>query len=337
MAYTGIDNPGEYFNTKLYSGSGSASNITGVGFQPDWVWIKCRTNAVSHSLNDSVRGANKQLESNDTGAETSFTNALTTFGSDGFTVDTSGETGQSGRTYVSWNWYKDSTAGFDIVSWAGNATNRTISHSLSAVPTMMIVKNRSAATSWIVYHHKNTTAPQTDHLKLDTNDATSDDDSMWNDTAPTSSVLSLKTSTSVNGNSANYIGYIFTDIKGFSKSGSYIGNGAAAIGPHIFLGFKPAFIIIKSSSNADDWRLVDNKRSTGSNGNPRDQHLFAHTTGTDSGSSSDGVEDGINFLSNGFQIRQATNGYNGSGRTYIYMAWAESPVVNSNGIPNLAE
>ena len=338
MAYTGIDNPGEYFNTVIYTGNNvAARGITGVGFQPDWVWIKCRTNAVSHSLNDSVRGANKQLESNDTGAETSFTNALTTFGSDGFTVDTSGETGQSGRTYVSWNWYKDSTAGFDIVSWAGNATNRTISHSLSAVPTMMIVKNRSAATSWIVYHHKNTTAPQTDHLKLDTNDATSDDDSMWNDTAPTSSVLSLKTSTSVNGNSANYIGYIFTDIKGFSKSGSYIGNGAAAIGPHIFLGFKPAFIIIKSSSNADDWRLVDNKRSTGSNGNPRDQHLFAHTTGTDSASSSDGVEDGINFLSNGFQIRQATNGYNGSGRTYIYMAWAESPVVNSNGIPNLAE
>jgi len=341
MAYTGIDNPGEYFNTVIYTGNNvAARGITGVGFQPDWVWLKDRSVGYPHITWDSGRTNKASLAINTTAAEVTTTaRTLSSFDSNGFTTpNVTGDIfNDNGTAFVAWNWYKDSTAGFDIVSWAGNATNRTISHSLSAVPAMMIVKNRSAATSWIVYHHKNTAAPQTDHLKLDTNDATSDDDSMWNDTAPTSSVLSLKTSTSVNGNSANYIGYIFTDIKGFSKSGSYIGNGAAAIGPHIFLGFKPAFIIIKNSSNADDWRLVDNKRSTGSNGNPRDQHLFAHTTGTDSGSSSDGVEDGINFLSNGFQIRQATNGYNGSGRTYIYMAWAESPVVNSNGIPNLAE
>jgi len=212
---------------------------------------------------------------------------------------------------------------------AGNATNRTISHSLSAVPTMMIVKNRSAATSWIVYHHKNTAAPQTDHLKLDTNDATSDDDSMWNDTAPTSSVLSLKTSTSVNGNSANYIAYLFAEKQGYSKFGSYIGNGNAN-GSFVYLGFKPAFLMIKCTDAARSWQIHNSKSSPFNNGNAN-ARLFANLVDAEATNSS------LDLLSNGFKTREGDDlNTNGSGNAYIYMAFAEQPFVTSTGIPATA-
>ncbi len=327
MAYTTIDNPGEYFNTKLYAGSGSASNITGVGFQPDWVWIKCRTNAVSHSLNDSVRGANKQLESNDAGAETSFTNALTSFNSDGFTVDTSGETGQSGRTYVAWNWKKTATAGFDIVAYTGNGSARTISHSLSAVPNVMIVKGRSKADGWFIYHHKNTSAPETDFIRLDSTDATTDNGNVWNDTAPTSSVFTVGIDNGVNENTETYIAYLFTQKKGFSKFGSYTGNGNAD-GTFVYTGFKPAFVMFKRTDTTNNWHIGDNKRLNPYN--PLSTQLYPNLNNAETEQADQ------DFLSNGFKIRTHNNFQNASGGTYIYMAFAESPFVTSTGIPTTA-
>jgi len=329
MAYTTIDKPTDYFETKLYSGSGSASNITGVGFQPDWVWIKCRTNAVSHSLNDSVRGANKQLESNDNGAETSFTNALTSFNSDGFTVDTSGETGQSGRTYVSWNWKKTATAGFDIVSYTGNGSNRTISHSLSAVPKMMIVKNRDASEEWTVYHAGNTSAPATDYLALNTNGATTDSNNRWNDTLPTSSVFTVGTSGVVNANGQKFIAYLFSEKKGYSKFGSYTGNGNAD-GTFVYTGFKPAWVMWKRTDATNDWYIYDNKRNSF---NTMGRRLEANQNDDEVNSGSAIVD----FVSNGYKFRGTDSSWNVSGGTFIYMAFAEESFVSSTGVPATAK
>jgi len=331
--YTTIDDPGEYFNTVIYTGNNvAARGITGVGFQPDWVWLKDRSVGYPHITWDSGRTNKASLAINTTAAEVTTTaRTLSSFDSDGFTTpNVTGDIfNDNGTAFVAWNWYKDSTAGFDIVSWAGNATNRTISHSLSAVPTMMIVKNRSAATSWIVYHHKNTAAPQTDHLKLDTNDATSDDDSMWNDTAPTSSVLSLKTSTSVNGNSANYIAYLFAEKQGYSKFGSYTGNGNAD-GSFVYLGFKPAFLIIKCTDAARSWQIHNSKSSPFNTGNTN-ARLFANLVDAEATNSS------LDLLSNGFKVREADDlNTNGSGNAYIYMAFAENPFVTSTGVPATA-
>jgi len=332
MAYTTIDDPGEYFNTVIYTGNNvAARGITGVGFQPDWVWLKDRSVGYPHITWDSGRTNKASLAINTTAAEVTTTaRTLSSFDSDGFTTpNVTGDIfNDNGTAFVAWNWYKDSTAGFDIVSWAGNATNRTISHSLSAVPAMMIVKNRSAATSWIVYHHKNTAAPQTDHLKLDTNDATSDDDSMWNDTAPTSSVLSLKTSTSVNGNSANYIAYLFAEKQGYSKFGSYIGNGNAN-GTFVHTGFKPAFVLIKViDNNSQDWFILDNKRSPF---NLTDDSLAPNQNDQEYTS-----EANLDFLSNGFKLRMTSIRVNGAGSNYVYFAFAENPFVTSTGIPGTA-
>ena len=343
MSYTnGLDNPELYFQAVLWTGNGSNPRTITFGgdenMQPDLLWYKCRSHAVPHILLDSVRGAgnDKELQPDDTTAE-GGTSAdadgyISAFTSDGFTltIGSSGDhyTNEGSRTFVAWGWKESATAGFDIVSYAGNATARTISHSLSAVPHVMIMKNRSATLSWRVYHHKNTAAPETDHLILDTTAATADDDSMWNDTAPTSSVFSLKTSTSVNGSSADYIAYLWTEKQGFSKFGSYTGNNKAD-GPFIWTGFRPAFIMMKSTSTGGSatysWSIFDNKRSSY---NIQRSQLEANTgDAEDTGETAD-----VDILSNGFKPRYSPNDTNGN-NTYIYMAFAEAPFVNSNGVP----
>jgi len=353
MSYTNIDKPTDYFNTVLYSGSGSASNITGVGFQPDWVWIKCRTNAVSHSLNDSVRGANKQLESNDNGAETSFTNALTSFNSDGFTVDTSGETGQSGRTYVAWNWKAGSststntsgtinttvnvnqTAGFSIATFtSAGATTCNIGHGLGVKPAFVIIKNRSDTNQWIIYHHKlntGTSAPP-EHVGIALESTSAGFDyPVFQDTAPTSTLMYYGNSADVgctsNANGENFVVYSFAEKKGFSKFGSYTGNGSTD-GTFVYTGFKPAFVIQKRSDSTGRWVLWDNKRNTF---NVSSSILTPNANGSEN----TGFWD-IDILSNGFKFRLNDSEANNSGGTYIYMAFAESPFVTSTGIPTTA-
>jgi hypothetical protein len=234
MAYTTIDDPTIYFNTLLYTGNGSnPRTLTGVGFQPDWVWLKSRSDSYGHTLADAVRGANKTLSSDGNGAEITDKNDghLDAFASDGFTVgagtSSAGRVNISSDNYVAWNWKESATAGFDICSWTGNGSAQNISHNLSKVPTMIIVKNRTdAGADWYCYNVHN---GNTHSILLNTNGAKvgaySDN---WNNTTPTSSVFTVGSSNSTGGSSGdNMIAYVFTDIKGYSKFGSYTGNGNA--------------------------------------------------------------------------------------------------------------
>ena len=267
MAYTTIDNPELYFQCKIYTGDGNDNRaITFDGsenMQPNLTWFKSRSHATWHNVYDSVRGANKSLATNANNAEETRSDTMDSFDSNGFTLgnDTSQSpnglnTNASGYTYVCWAWKESATAGFDIVSFTGNATNRTISHSLSAVPHWMVVKNRDSAVNWTVYHHKNTSAPETDRLLLNTTDATGDSDAEWNDTAPTSSVFSVGTGDSPNKDGDAIIAYLWSGKQGFSKFGSYTGNNNAD-GAFEFTGFRPAFVLIKNATDGADWTIND--------------------------------------------------------------------------------
>ena len=331
--YTQIDNPELFFQCKIYTGNGTDdTSITLDGsenMQPDLVWLKRRDNAGRHRLFDSVRTATKWLRADDTDAEGTAADSLKSFDSDGFTLGADSASGGinvniNTETMAAWCWKESATAGFDIVSYTGNATNRTISHSLSAVPAMMIFKNRADSTNWVVYHHKNTSAPETDYLYLSTTAATADYADHFNDTAPTSSVFTVGTDNGVNDNTDAHIAYLFAEKQGFSKFGSYTGNGNTD-GPMIWTGFRPAFLMVKKSSGTGNWVMSDNKRSVF---NRVQNTLYANVADAE-------LTDGVYFdlLSNGFKIKDASSANNTSGGTYIYMAFAEAPFVNSNGVP----
>ena len=339
MAYSTIDDPTIYFNTLLWTGDGvNGRSLTGVGHQPDWVWSKCRSHVVDHGLQDSVRGVGKVFHSNSTTAE-GTDNWITSLNSDGFTLSNSNEVNQDTRTFVAWNWKKTATAGFDIVSYTGDgAEGRNISHSLSAVPAMMLVKNRDASVKWAVYHQKNTAAPETDHLILSSTDATADDDSTWDDTAPTSSVFRVKGSSATNGDGVKYIAYLFAEKQGYSKFGNWTGNGNAD-GPFCFTGFKPAWIMFKKTDAAGDWMIKDNKRggtSAGENFGQMNPNQLQYAAANRNYAETYASGYSMDILSNGFKVRGTDSGMNTSGSNYIYMAFAESSFVNSNGIPNNA-
>ena len=351
--YTAIDDPSAFFQTTLYTGTGSSLVVTNGGnsdLQPDLVWLKPRGIAEGHFLTDSVRGVQKTIRSYRDNAEETESQGLTAFSSDGFTMGTNSDINTDDEPGVAWQWKTgtafsndasstsvgsidtagsvNTTAGFSIIGWTGTAENATLAHGLGVVPQWIIVKNRGAATSWRVYHHKNTAAPETDHLVLDTTAATADDDSMWNDTAPTSSVFSLKTSSSVNSDGVNYIAYCFAEKQGYSKFGSYLGNGNAD-GTFVHTGFKPAFVLIKITDNgSQDWFILDSKRSPF---NLVDDSLAPNVTDAEATS-----EANLDFLSNGFKLRMTSIRVNGSGNNYIDMAFAENPFVTSTGVAGTA-
>jgi len=335
MAYTTIDNPGEYFNTVLYTGNktdggGGSDNITGVGFSPNWVWIKGRSAAKSHYFYDTVRGATKQLNPNNENDENTGSTSLTAFLSDGFTLGDEPENNDDGVTFVSWNWKETADIGFDIVSYTGNATARTISHSCGAVPTMIIAKRRSSDESWGVYH---VARGANKFLRLQsTNHEPDDESSIWNNTTPTSSVFSVGTSGLCNQNGGTYIAYLFADIKGFSKMGIYIGNNSVN-GPFTYLGFKPAFLLIKDSTSGQFWHIVDNKRDPFNDGDA--SQLSSNSNAAESTIRTDRGTLPIDLLSNGFKIRTDGSSCNGTG-SFIYMAFAENPFVTSTGVPATA-
>ena len=396
-----INKPTDYFNTKLYTGTGAEHAVSGVGFQPDWTWIKERSSATSHRVFDIIRGATNEMFTDLTDAESSDAQSLKTFDSGGFTLGTDGATNGSSDTYAAWNWkaagtaptktytvkvvsdsgnkYRfddfgtsavtlelseggtytfdqsdssnsghplrfsttsdgthnsgteyttgvtttgtpgssgaktvitvassaptlyyycsahsgmggqantpttnsftnvdgtiqanispNTTAGFSIVTYTGNGTaGATVGHGLGATPAMFIIKRRATADGWIVYHNKCTSAPETDHLRLDTNGSNSDDNTKFNDTAPTSSVFSVGNDTSVNGSSSTYVAYCFNEVKGYSKFGSYVGNGNAD-GTFVYLGFKPAWVMCKAiSTSGESWAIFDGKRDLSNDG-----------------------------------------------------------------------
>ena len=347
MAYSTIPKGSLYMNAKLYTGDGAASHaITGVGFQPDWVWLKNRSGADNNSLNDVVRGANKNLVSNNANLEATTTDQLMSFNSDGFTVGASGSANTNGNNFVGWNWKAgtavsgsttgsgtaktytgsvNTTSGFSIIKYTGNGTaGHTIPHHLGAAPQMVIVKALSTNDDWMVGH----TAAGFNQFMILNSDVRDATGTQWNSTVPTSSVFSIGSNNNMNQNGNNFIAYSFTNVQGFSKFSGYTGNGYAD-GPFIYTGFKPAWVMVKKISGPNHWIIWDNKRSTKDGFNVIDRKLYANLNNAENGN------DDIDFLSNGFKFQTNTGDWNES-EDYLYAAFAEAPLVGTNNIPATA-
>jgi len=321
----------DYFNTVLYTGTGSSLSVTGVGFQPDWTWIKSRSAATDHGLYDAVRGVQKQLESNNFDAETTETTGLTAFNSDGFTVGALAQLNTNTATYVGWNWNAggsnatntngsltstvraNTTAGFSVVTYTGNtAANQTVGHGLGVAPSMIIAKGRTIGSlNWVVYH---VSLGGVDKLLiLNSTNAVATLSEYWGSAAPTSTVFGVKGG-GYDNNNGNMVAYCFAAVAGYSAFGSYTGNGSTD-GVFVYLGFKPAFLLIKrTDTSGENWWMLDSKRNTY---NVLDKYLLASSSGAE------GTATTHDWLSNGFKARSAnTNENNG---TYIYAAFAEFP------------
>ena len=346
MAYTTIDLPTDYFNTKLWTGDGNTTQaISGIGHQPDFVWIKNRNlSSAPNLLFDSVRGANKALVANNDNAEASVSGYLNSFDSDGFTVGNDGAVNGSGDTYVSWNWLAggsassnsngsitssvsaNTTAGFSIVSYTGTGSNATVGHGLGVAPSVIILKGLVGTREWAVYHTG--LGGNTYGIHLNTTAARSTETSWWNSTSPTSSVFTIGTSGNANDSGNGMIAYCFAEKKGFSKFGSYTGNGSTD-GVFCFTGMRPAWIMGKRTDVANNWYIFDSTRNTF---NATDKKLRADTSEAENVNSAKTID----ILSNGFKLRSSDGEFNASGGSYIYMAFAESPFVTSTGIPTTA-
>ena len=325
-----VDKPTDYFETKLWTGNGSSQNITGLDFQPDWVWIKSRTDTRKHNVYDSVRGVQKRIVPNSTVAEDTAS-GLTAFGTNGFTVGSETDTNGSGRNFVGWSWKAGGSAsnntdgsltislsanqdaGFSIGTFTSSGSGiDTLGHGLGVAPSMIIIKSTTNANNWSIYHKS---IGNNKEILFTTGAASTN--TMWNNTTPTSTLWNLNTSNFSTNRGG--VAYCFAEKNGFSKFGSYVGNGNAD-GTFTYTGFKPAFVLTKKSSGSAQWQILDNKRDTY---NPQNTVLFPDSTDADTtGYNTD-------FLSNGFKQRATTGSRNGSGDTYIYMAFAENPFVTS--------
>ena len=323
-------------NAVLRNGFGaSGGSITSLNFQPDFIWEKSRNVVDNHVAVDSVRGTTKYLAENTTAAEGTNANYFTSFNSNGYTLG-SADYGTS-TTLVDWCWKAggtavsntagtitssvsaNTTAGFSVVTYTGTGANATVGHGLGVVPGMVIIKSRSVATSWIVYH--SSIAP-TAHLALNTTDAAYTDVA-FNNTAPTNSVFSIgPTGYSVNNSAATYVAYCWAPVAGYSAFGSYTGNGSAD-GPFVYTGFRPRYILIKSSGSAQGWVLQDSSRQ------PYNYTLRNALFANDSMAELNDAYP-TDFLSNGFKIRNSGDGVNTSAVTYIYAAFAENPLKYAN-------
>ena len=364
MAYTTVDNGEEYFNTVLWTGDASSDkSISGVGFQPDWVWAKNRSDSNDNQVIDSTRGAGKILRTNSTGTELTRSSdvgagGLQNFESDGFDVhstSTNTNLNDSGELNVGWCWkvnggttstnndgsitstvQVNTTAGISILTYSANATaGATVGHGLGTTPAVVILKQRSGTgdANWM-FGHKAYVGNAAENIALDGNSyvVSADDQagSTFYRTAFTSTVFTLGDGQAgdwtgrTNRSGYTMVAYCFAEIEGYSKMGSYTGNGNAD-GTFVYTGFKPAWLLFKqTNASGENWRIFDNKRSPF---NQVDDHLFA------SSSSAENDETGCDFLSNGFKWRNSDTHQNGNDATYIYMAFAEHPFVSSKGVP----
>ena len=339
MAYSSIVKPSVYFNTKLYTGNGGTNAITGVGFQPDFNWLKNRSNTGEHILVDAVRGMYNIRSNSTTAQSANGSSHQQSLDSDGFTVaGTGANSNANGNTFASWNWKANgagsantdgsitstvsanTTSGFSIVSYTGGGASATIGHGLGVAPKVIMIKCTDSTDKWIVYHNS---IGNTKYLVLNNTDAQTTDSAHFNNTSPTNSVFSVGTSGATSGNGQHFIAYCFAEKTGYSKFGSYVGNDVAD-GTFVYCGFKPAFVMLKKSSQTSDWLICDSKRNTS---NVVNKKLFPNTNGTEDS------YDVSDFVSNGFKIRTTSGAINASGQTYIYMAFAEAPLVGTNNVP----
>ena len=351
MAYTTIDDGSAHFHTLLYTGNGSddrnLTNDANAGdFKPDWLWIKQRSAERGHIIVDSSRGATKRIRPDSNAAEDTKADHIQAFLTNGFQVGTNNTTNVNSGTYVAWQWkanggtttsfsesgnnpagahQANTTAGFSIVTYTGTGANGTVAHGLGAKPNVMLQKKIGGDASWVVYHDKVASDPATDYLILNESSANADYAPHFNDTEPTSTVFTVGTDGAVNSDGVTNIMYCFTEIKGYSKFGSYRGNGNAD-GTFAYTGFKPAWIMVKRTDGSNDWIVFDSKRLGYNGDNKRlypNQIYVEDTTGFD-------------LLSNGFKTRMTGTTLNGSGNSYVYMAFAEHPFVSSEGVPTTA-
>ena len=350
MAYTNIDDPSAHFQTTLYTGNntGGASNtITNDGnsdLQPDWVWIKSRSGAANHNCSDSSRGATKHLAQNITYQE-EIVSGITGYNSDGFTLGTNGDSNLNGATFVAWQWKANggtttsfsesgnnpggtrqtsSESGFSIISYTGTGSAGTIAHGLPSTPEWIIFKKRTATSDWDSYH---VSIGNGKRMELTNEAQASADTTFMNNTLPTSTNITVGTSANTNTDAATYICYAWSPVQGYSRMGTYVGNSSTN-GAFNWCGFKPAWVIIKCFTGANDsWIIIDIKRNTV---NPMNARLFPDLTNAESTS-----QDIIDCLSNGFKLRTADTAYNG-GRSYLWVAFADQPFVTSTGVPTTA-
>jgi hypothetical protein len=352
MAYSSITKPTLYFDTVTWDTVDTS--IDTLSFAPDFAWIKIRDNADSHCGFDTVRGVQKRITLGQSSAESTQSAELTAFNSDGYTLGTGDNVNRASKKACSWNWKgggtaasnsdgtitssisANTTSGFSIVTYSGNGTaGATVGHGLGVTPGMIWVKRRGTSDGWIVYHNKSLSSnPATVHSRLDTTAVTSDDNTKFNDTEPTSSVFSIGSDTAVNSSSDTYVAYCFAEKKAFCKIGSYEGNGSTD-GTFIYTGFKPALIIIKNIDATKHWMLYDNKRAD--EFNPQNERMIISGAFTSYESDSRAID----FLSNGFKMKDNgtdSSSVNASGNTHIYYAVAESPLVAnvSGGLPTTA-
>jgi len=352
MAYTTIDKPSDYFNTKLYTGNGGTQSITGVGFAPNWSWIKNRTSAEGSGMFDTVRGVTKMLCSQNSDGESTTANSLTAFGSDGFSIGANNRVNQNSNNIVSWNWrgnssgtsvsasggvngynacthYANQDAGFSIVKYTGrnsvlnNGQDTRVTHGLGVIPKIIIIKSLDTVQNWVVFHHYNWNGC---HFNLNTDAGMNCHLYVGNNNNTTSSYFNVGNDNLANKNNDNFIAYVFAEKQGYSKFGAYKGNGNVS-GTFCYLGFAAAFIMIKRTDGAADWEMYDNKRLGFNDDNPP---LYANLN------NAEGSNDRIDILAQGFKIRASSGNLGASGGTYIYMAFAENPFVTSTGVPATA-
>jgi hypothetical protein len=301
-----------------YTGTGVSRSITGLGFSPDLVWLKLRQSG-SHALFDSARGATKLLSSNAANVENTWADELTAFNSDGFSlgVSTNTFTNANGNTYVGWAWNESPISGMDIVGFTSGASGvSTIGHSLGVAPKMIIVKGRGPGVSnWVVYHASVVSATN-QYLLLNSSGGLGTVSGVWGSALPTSTSFQITNGTTVNA-SENQIAYLFAEVEGFSKFGSYTGNGGVD-GPFVYCGFRPRFILIKRT-DADAWIIKDTARSVF---NGFDVEIYPASSAAEGGPYSPPIMD---YVSNGFKLRSNTSASNASGFAYIFAAFAESP------------
>jgi len=351
MAYTTIDDPSAHFQTKLYTGNSTNNTaITNDGnsdLQPDWIWVKSRTNTHYHDLRDSTRGVTKRLVSNTNDAESTKDQSYVSFDSDGFTLGDDTDSGgsalntinTSSNNYVAWQWkanggttstdtngavdstvQANTTAGFSIVTWT-SAGSTNVGHGLGVAPNLIIIKARNAAENWLVGSDE---IVWTKRIRLNTTDASANSSAFGQ--APTSSIFYCSPANA----SYNYVAYCFAEKQGYSKFGSYTGNGNAD-GPFVYTGFKPAWLMLRNTVDGEDWLIWDVKRDiANSTGNPMTGRLKANDTIAEVNGND------IDFLSNGIKMRDTDGDLNENGSSHVYMAFAESPFVSSEGVPTTA-
>ncbi len=347
--YTNIDYPQQYFQCTLYTGNETNRTITlddtDANTDPDFVWIKARNDANSHELFDSVRGVQKPLSTDGNGAEGSTSDSLTAFNTDGFNLGAGGGINGNSDTLVAWCWKGGTTSGIttggasvtpagysfsaaagqSIITWTGTGSNLTVPHGLGAALGAMFVKCTSTTGDWVFFHK---TMGGAYGMELPSTSAKQNTTAWFNSTAPDADKFTIGTNGNVNTSGRSYVAYCFADVQGYSKFGSYTGNGSGTNAPFIYLGFKPAFVMFKRTDSTSAWSMQDSKRIPFNEGN---KALFANSSEAESTS-----DNSMDFVSNGFRVRTDTSNYNTSGGTYIFVAFAENPFTSSTGVPNNA-